>query len=189
MADPIVAEPEEWRAVVGFPDYEVSSLGRVRRATPGHATWPGRILKPIPRKGYLTVHPIASRGVPFIPLAIHVAVCEAFHGPKPTPEHQVAHWDGAGHNNRRGNVRWATSKQNMVDRERHGRTRRGDRHANAKLTAAKVMEARRRHSAGESCYALAKEFGVHRKTLRHAIMGITWNFPANKEQLPGPNPP
>jgi hypothetical protein len=26
--------PEEWRTVVDFPDYEVSSLGRVRRSNP-----------------------------------------------------------------------------------------------------------------------------------------------------------
>jgi hypothetical protein len=34
---------EEWRSVPGYPAYEVSDQGRVRRVTRGRATRPGRV--------------------------------------------------------------------------------------------------------------------------------------------------
>src|SRR3982751_5117101 len=47
---------------------------------------------------------------------VHRMVAEAFHGPAPTPKHEVAHWDGDPANNRAANLRWATSKENKADR-------------------------------------------------------------------------
>ncbi|WP_449411892.1 HNH endonuclease signature motif containing protein [Methylobacterium komagatae] len=43
---------------------------------------------------------------------VHRLVCEAFHGPAPTPEHQVAHADGTRWNARADNLRWATRTEN-----------------------------------------------------------------------------
>lgn len=61
--------------------------------------------------------------------------------------------------------------QDAVDRGQHPR---GERHGRSKLTAEIVLEMRRRHAAGESYAALAREFGVFDSVARKAILGITW---------------
>lgn len=51
---------------------------------------------------------------------------------------------------------------------------RGEERSQAKLTSAKVIEARKRLAEGEPLIRLAARFGVDRKTLRLAIRGVTW---------------
>jgi hypothetical protein len=51
---------------------------------------------------------------------------------------------------------------------------RGERNGQAKLTAAKVREARARHAAGEGQRELARAFGVSQATMRFALLGRTW---------------
>ena len=45
------------------------------------------------------------------PCHIHFLVCTAFHGPKPSENHQVAHADGCPSNVRSDNLRWATPRK------------------------------------------------------------------------------
>lgn len=47
------------------------------------------------------------------PRKVHQLVCEAFHGPKPFPEAVVIHLDENAHNNRPGNLKWGTQKENL----------------------------------------------------------------------------
>ncbi len=49
----------------------------------------------------------------------HRAIAEAFI-PNPENKPDVAHWDGNGLNNEVTNLRWATEKENMADKKRHG---------------------------------------------------------------------
>ncbi len=49
-----------------------------------------------------------------------------------------------------------------------------NRHPGIKLSRAKVDDARRRRTAGETLTSLAKELGVKQQTLRNAIVGRTW---------------
>jgi hypothetical protein len=44
----------------------------------------------------------------------------------------------------------------------------------AKLTEARVLDARRRYGAGEDCQPMAAKFGVSRAALLNAIKGVTW---------------
>jgi DNA invertase Pin-like site-specific DNA recombinase len=44
----------------------------------------------------------------------------------------------------------------------------------AKLTAARVRAIRRRHAAGESPAALAREYDVHVRTIRRIVHRVTW---------------
>lgn len=67
-----------------------------------------------------------------------------------------------------------TRRSNMIDASAKGRTCRGERRENAKLTEGLVLEARRRHAAGESQAAIAADMGVHQVTLGKAILGKTW---------------
>lgn len=166
---------EEWRIIADFPDYAVSNDGRVKRLVAsrnGHL--PGKVLKPwVNNMGYQIVT-LAANGVQKRK-QIGRLVCEAFHGPAPTADHQAAHNDGTPSNNRASNLRWATRFENMSDCLVHGtraqgathgrstkpeRTCRGSRHGGAKLTEEEVHAIRRHPKTIGSGVALAEEFGV-----------------------------
>jgi hypothetical protein len=67
----------EWRSLPGFSDYEISSDGNVRRATPGKSTRVERLLKPQVEDGYFILM-IQRRKV-----RLNSAVLEAFRGLRP----------------------------------------------------------------------------------------------------------
>ena len=113
---------EEWRVIPSFPDYAVSSEGRVRRVVPDRHGRVGNILKPrIDRHAYLTLYRDRTPSV----VLVHRLVCAAFHGEPPTPAHHAAHGDGNGTNNRASNLRWATAVENEADKIAHGTARAG----------------------------------------------------------------
>lgn len=158
---------EEWRVIPFAPAYEVSSFGRVRRAVTGRA------LKPrSDRHGYVRTNLQITPGGPASTRLIHQLVCEAFHGPKPSPKHSVAHNDGDRTNNRAENLRWATASENQLDRRKHGTasTEGGRR----KLTPQAVVEIRAMAASGCCLRAAAVYAGVALETARSAIVGRTW---------------
>lgn len=107
---------------------------------------------------------------------VHRLVAEAFHGPAPTPRHEVAHWDGNPANNVATNLRWATSKENKADRDRHGRTFRpvGQLNPGAKLTEDDVLRIVRLVGGGMSRAQVAEDFGVSRGAVAKIMSGATW---------------
>jgi hypothetical protein len=163
---------EEWRDVVGFEaHYDVSSDGRVRRKETG------RILRPwIAGSGY---HYVELRGVNRKRrVTVHILVAEAFHGPRPSPRHEVAHWDGIATHNSAGNLRWATHAENVRDQMRHGTLHtpvlRGSSHPRAKLTVQDVMRIREAYYRRRGHLTeLGKAYGVHRSTIRRAAVSAT----------------
>ena len=107
---------EQWRGVPSMPFLEASSLGRVR-IKPYTAPLPnGGTRTYVGKPTYGCWAPKERR---FIYLykrhtfKVHVAVCEAFHGPRPFPEAVVMHDDESGANNREENLKWGTQKQNL----------------------------------------------------------------------------
>jgi hypothetical protein len=164
---------EEWRDVVGFEaNYEVSSHGRVRRKDTAH------VLRPwVAGAGYHYVH---LHAVPHKRKAgIHVLVAEAFCGPKPSSEHEVAHWDGVATNNYAWNVRWATRGENIEDQRRHGTLHapvmQGESHPRAKLRDHDVLHIRSAYSGtrGELT-AIARTYGLSLSTIARAVTGTMW---------------
>lgn len=119
---------EEWRSVVGYEDtHEVSSAGRVRsldrttRYRDGRtATFKGRVLSiNLDDNGYAEVV-LCRRGAKKRTVGVHRLMCEAFHGPKPTPKHEGRHLNGKPADNRPENLAWGTHTQNMQDKSLHG---------------------------------------------------------------------
>ena len=168
-------EDETWRVVPGFPGYEASTFGRVRRCVASQTAPVGFIMKALPdRLGYMkiTLHHLGKPRC----TQVHRVVAETFHGLPPSPRHQVAHWDGDPRNNRASNLRWVTALENAQDRDRHGRHTgiQGERHHAAKLTNAQVAEIRRRSEAGTRGYVLAAEFNVSHPTISEIIRGKAW---------------
>lgn len=172
MADDILSE--EWRPVEGWP-YEVSSLGRVRRATADMGrTRSGKILATFPRaSGHIGVM-LCQRGR-IKNMQVHRLVCAAFHGPAPSPQHQVAHWNGDASDNKPGNLRWATPLENAADTVRLGRSRPGERCNLAVLRDEDAADMRRRAHSGEAVADIARSFNVSDQSVRRVLSRRTFS--------------
>lgn len=75
----------------------------------------------------------------------------------------------------KGRARYISAYQPATgDHVPYDRRARGEASGPAKLTAAQVIEIRRRRLAGESRRALAREFGICDSNVRWIAMGRTW---------------
>ena len=99
---------EEWRPVVGFPDYMVSDLGRVY----SHISQKFLALVEA-SNGYLVVK------LPKGAVTVHSLVAAAFIGPRPAKA-DIRHLDGKKKNCCLGNLAYGTRSQNIRDDYRTG---------------------------------------------------------------------
>jgi hypothetical protein len=163
---------EVWRPIVGWEGlYEVSETGRVRslartavRETGGRAhgySCAGRELTGSINKalGYHIF--VLTRNGRRQSCYGHRLVCEAFNGPPPSG-HEVAHADGCRTNNDYRNLRWATRRENLKDKESHGTQPRGDDLWFTKISDADVCEVL---SSREPTKSLALRYGVSPTTI------------------------
>lgn len=150
---------EIWKPIRDWP-YEVSSLGRVRRtAAPQGRTRAGKIIKPRPltkRAGYMLVT-LTHEGRRWHARVCRL-VCEAFHGPPPTPRHEAAHLDGVNTNDTPGNLAWKTKAENEADKVGHGTRARGERMGNAVLSDDRVRAIR---ADSRPAKEVAADHGIH----------------------------
>jgi len=158
---------EIWRPIEDYPDYKVSDLGNVvsyKRGVP-------RILSPWLHKsgGYPAVK-LSVRGQPQRTVLVHQLVCRAFHGPKPSEKHEVAHNDGCPTNVAADNLRWAMPIENHFDKRRHG-THFNSGQFNATLSDDAVREIRGLLAEGMSQTKIAARFGVWQTTISHIKTG------------------
>ena len=173
---------EIWRLVPEYPDYEASSLGRIRRATDGRnyrgvVVFPkGRLLKSrtAHKTGYLILQ-VCSAGK-IERKGVHQLVCSAFRGPRPSPKHHAAHLDGDKINNRPENLRWATAQENEADKLRHGTRLRGDRNHQSTLTEADVRRIKGRLAEGQTQVSLAAEYGITQAAISAIKLGKNWGW-------------
>lgn len=118
---------EEWRAIPDWPEYEVSSLGRVRgidrvtvRSNGSAYTVRGRIRQPFAseKDGYprVSLERVGFRRT----RTVHSLVAEAFLGPRP-PGAVVRHLDGMPLNCTPDNLAYGSCSDNVQDMLRHGR--------------------------------------------------------------------
>jgi hypothetical protein len=106
---------EAWLPIACAPRYETSNAGRIRSLDGSIVVGgekrrvKGRILKAtLDRYGYEYVNlGGGSRRT------VHSIVAEAFHGPKPSPLHQVNHKNGVRSDNRPENLEWVTVSENI----------------------------------------------------------------------------
>lgn len=105
---------------------------------------------------------------------VHQLIALAWLPPRPSPEHQVAHWDGNRLNSAPSNLRWATPLENAADMLRHGTSTRGERHPQAKLNDDAVRAIRGMRAAGATFSAIGKEFGVAPSAAWKAATGQRW---------------
>lgn len=129
-----VEHDEEWRPIP-YSTYEASSLGRIRNCKTQKIQEPQ-----VGDDQYLFV------GIRFLDQKhskkVHQLVCMAFHGLKPTGAECVRHLDGDRNNNRPGNLRWGTNKENAADTILHGRQVSGFDHPSMQIKKPEVLEIR-----------------------------------------------
>lgn len=166
MGSGVGSVTDDWRQA-SIPGYLVDSAGRVRGPS-------GKVLKLKLTKGY----PSFSRDKPSL-VYVHTLVCEAFHGPRPSAIHQVAHWNGDRQDNRAVNLRWATPAENAEDAWRHGTFPlrpggAGERNGHARLTWQVVDAIRAEAAAGASQRSLAQKYGIGKSQAHNIVACKQW---------------
>ena len=173
----------DWKGLNWDGLYEISNRGRgrsldrtVRYSDGRTGLWHGKILTPVLVSRYLRFN--LCRDGRQAPRQVHLLVLWAFAGPPPEPGQIGRHGPGGQLDNRwPENLCWGTWEQNAgPDRVRDGTSNRGEQNGGAKLTAAIVLECRRRRAAGELIKDLAIEYGVDKSSMSMAISGVNWGW-------------
>lgn len=175
---------EIWRDIPNYKTYEVSNYGRVRRKTAYKQYPAGHLLKSW-RAGYKRLYHYyeLKEGGQKQKIAVHQLVAIVFIGPRPSPYHEVAHWDGNPANNYFKNLRWVTGIENHKDKVRHGTVSNvrahGEGHASAKFKENDVKNIRRLFTGkrGE-IKELADKYNVTPRSIRLVVLGETWKHVA-----------
>lgn len=168
-----VTDQIEWRGVPGWPDYEVSEWGDVRRLTRGRRHRAGIVLTPFYREnGYAQIVLQASgRRRRFL---VHRLVAMAFLELQPSPAHEIAHLNGSRVCNHYKNLRWVFHKENEDHKHRHGTRQRGSRIGTARLNEAQVRAIKSGLRAGKTQVELTASFAVHHSTISLIARGQFW---------------
>lgn len=177
--------PERWRIIPSFPLYEASTQGRIRRVGRGMGATPGRVLRPATGpSGYQHLNLGDGHGNART-VSMHVAVAQAWLGPRPGPEFEVDHIDNNRENNRVDNLQYVTKSRNNALAVSRGRRHsgfvvcRGEENPKAKLTAEQVAEIRRRYRFGVyGAPRLAREYGVTHQTISAVVNRRIWRHVA-----------
>lgn len=133
----------EWRAVREFSDYAVRDDGSIVRVVPdrrNHALTGKPLIATPNHSGYPELS-LCRDGRAF-KVRVNRVVCEAFHGPAPSPKHHAAHLNGDRQDNRAANLAWKAPIANEADKVAHGTAPVGARHPAAKLTEEAVRSIR-----------------------------------------------
>ena len=170
---------ERWKVIPGYDEYEASTLGGIRRINRSGS-------QPRWHAGHLLHSTILKSGYAMIGLGCKTRrkylrrsriVLRTFAGQAPSPIHQANHKNGKKSDDRLENLEWVTPKANV----RHACKlfgpwhNRGNEHHNAKLTTAKVIEAKLLVAQGMTHCAIATKFSVSRPTITAAVSGRNWN--------------
>lgn len=159
---------EIWKAVAGFPCYDVSDQGRVRSymKKAGNGRWvtakePQKVLKPSvnKRNGYLGVG-LRSNGESHY-LRVASLVMLTFVGERPEGQ-EICHNNGDSADNRLVNLRYDTRSANMQESRQ------------AVLDSAKVIDIRRKRAMGATILELAEEYGSAASNISSVCRGKTW---------------
>lgn len=153
---------EDWRQVPQFPEYEVSSLGRVRIIRSGKIV---RICRTT--DGYSRVSLSNAEGR--TTFRMHRLILMTFVGPRPTGM-CGCHHDRNRQNNAISNLRWDTFSNNNAEKIRHGTARAQPR----KLKAEDVRRIREAEKFGAARADLASVYGVARNTILTIVNRQSW---------------
>jgi hypothetical protein len=119
-------------------------------------------------------------------LYIHRLVLEAFAGPAPAGT-ECRHLNGDASDNRPVNLAWGTALENSADTITHGKSTRGQRNPQSKLTEDDVRAIVSLSADGLPHAAIGRQFGVTTAAVVAIIYGRAWNhitgIPMSPEHL------
>lgn len=159
---------ETWITIAGYPDYEVSDAGMVRRKG-GFSPEPGY---PI-RAGYMVIN--LKRDGKWKTHSVHRLVTDAFLGPCPEGMERN-HIDGNRANNRLDNLEFVTPSENILGAVRRGH--RGENRWNAVLTDDLVRTIRQMRGEGKTVSAICRELNLNQSAVAHVAAGRSWKHVA-----------
>ena len=167
---------------IGYPGYRVSDdglvwtrwkkqhLGSIGTKRYQSKEW-RRVVGCIDKDGYVIVS-VKNDQCKLKDMRAHRLVLLAFVGE--CPDGMVCrHLDGNPSNNALSNLRWGTQKENSLDKERHGRGNKGEKHGNALLSEEQVREIKRLGKT-VSQPQLAKMFSVSKGCIHDIVKNINW---------------
>jgi hypothetical protein len=109
----------------------------------------------------------------------HVVVCEAVHGPAPSPKHEACHTCGNGAEGcvNPKHLYWGTRADNVADAIKHGTAYRfpvvfGEKSSAARYSAEVVAQVREMLASGHSQSATARAFGMSQGHVWHIKNGL-----------------
>lgn len=170
--------PEKWKVIPDFPDYAVSTQGRVMRVIPSKSkfahTYPGKLLKPVEDyNGYLCIGLFKNGSRKGHSIARLVALC--FLGPCPNGK-EINHKNAIKTDNTLDNLEYITHAQNMQHAFALGLLRsKGESNPAAKLQNKDVLAIIKLRKLGWTHQNIANQFPVHRVTICDILSGKTWN--------------
>lgn len=167
----------EWRVCVGFPAYEVSEYGHIRRRQAGRTRFvTGDLLNPGAAYGYF--HFALYRDGERKTIKSSIIVALTFIGPKPFDKAQVCHNDGVRSNDHYTNLRWGTQTENWADRYIHGTSVEGAKNPRAKLSLEDVARIKELSASGHTNASLAMQFAVGKSAIKDILSGKSWKCAA-----------
>ena len=166
---------EQWKCIPDFPDYAVSSFGRVKRLTASHKNPAGYILcTRADRGGYLRVQPFKNGKRKQV--AVSRLVAQAFI-PNPLNLPEVNHKKGKQKwNNRVSNLEWTTGKGNVHHAWKHKLAKpvRGSKHGNAVITSLDALKVKQLLAKGWKHLRIAASTGVSKDIVENISQGRAW---------------
>ena len=164
---------EVFKEIPGWPEYEISTDGAVRRIAKACGATVMKTLKwQILKNGYAKV--ALCRDAKKREYLVHRLVAMTFIGEPGSLD--VCHCDGDKLNNSLANLRIDTRKGNMADQIKFGLTPRGERCGSNKYTAEQVLALRKRMDDGENVCALGRETGIPAPTLYNIKNRSNWGW-------------
>lgn len=171
----------QWKSCVGFPDYEVSECGDVRRAKGSRTRKNGWQLRGfMDMDGYLRYALVDACGVKRA-VSGHRLVAEAFLGPAPSAAHEVAHNNGSRVSCYFRDLRWATRRENAGDQLTHETTPQGEKNGHHKITEDDVRFIRSEYRSIKNSRGarrvseLDERFGLCRAQIIRIATGVAWS--------------
>jgi hypothetical protein len=169
---------EQWRDIAEFDcAYQVSNLGRVRRAIGdagiGRNTTPGKILVTrLDCNGYPRALLYDRIKRKYRSIGVATAVLEAFIGMRPDGT-EASHLNGVRADPRLENLCWESRSGNHLRKRAHGTMICGEKQHGAKLRAVDIPTIRSRIE-NETHEKVGKDYGVSREAITNIARGKTW---------------
>jgi hypothetical protein len=175
------------RKIPGYSRYLADDAGNIYGTVNNHGL-PREPRKLKPHKnpsGYLQLHVRADVDADPAICApgrrgqlVHVMVCLAFHGVRPSAGCEVDHINFDRTDNRPENLRWVLAAENRRRQRANPMRARGAAHHNAKLDETAVRQIRARRASGETLKSIAADYGVSLHAVWHATSGRQWRHVA-----------